>query len=248
MTGGLEQRALRHPRSGQARRGERHWPTDRGVLPANNLTVPSGQIPADGTSVPVSTIGTFTSIEQIADLVVGPGADAGPRHAAAAPAGGATAPGRAAPASAASQPATPPPAAMPRPAAAPRRSSSRSRSASSAPRSNRRHGFGRTNGEPALTLTVSKTSDANTVDGGRRRPGEAGRDRARHADQLTITTVADLSVFIKESANGLLREGGLGRALRDPDDLPVPVQPARDGRRGGQHPALDPGRARRSCS
>ena len=47
--------------------------------------------------------------------------------------------------------------------------------------------------------------------GGRRGPGQAGRDRARrHPDQLTVTTVADLSVFIKESRDGLLREGGLG--------------------------------------
>ena len=31
---------------------------------------------------------------------------------------------------------------------------------------------------------------------------------------MTVTTVADLSVFIKESADGLLREGGLGASSR----------------------------------
>ena len=42
-----------------------------GILQANNLTVPSGQIPTDGSKVPVSTIGTLTSEAQIRDLVVG---------------------------------------------------------------------------------------------------------------------------------------------------------------------------------
>ncbi len=42
-----------------------------GVLTANNLTFPSGQVSADGTSIPVSTIGSLTSPEQIAGLVVG---------------------------------------------------------------------------------------------------------------------------------------------------------------------------------
>ena len=42
-----------------------------GVLTANNLTLPSGQLSADGTRIPVSTIGTLTSAQQIEDLVVG---------------------------------------------------------------------------------------------------------------------------------------------------------------------------------
>ena len=33
---------------------------------------------------------------------------------------------------------------------------------------------------------------------------------ARHSAEMTVTTVQDLSVFIKESRDGLLREGGLG--------------------------------------
>ncbi len=42
-----------------------------GVLSANNLTFPAGQILADGTKIPVSTIGAFTTIDQIRSLVVG---------------------------------------------------------------------------------------------------------------------------------------------------------------------------------
>ncbi len=42
-----------------------------GILTANNLTVPSGQITTGGTNIPVSTIGTFTSVAQVENLVVG---------------------------------------------------------------------------------------------------------------------------------------------------------------------------------
>src|SRR4029078_11843844 len=36
---------------------------------------------------------------------------------------------------------------------------------------------------------------------------------ANHTQELTVTTVQDLSVFIKESRDGLLREGGLGAVV-----------------------------------
>ena len=42
-----------------------------GVLQANNITVPSGQLESDGTRIPVSTEGKLTSVDQIADLIVG---------------------------------------------------------------------------------------------------------------------------------------------------------------------------------
>ena len=41
------------------------------TLQANNLTIPSGQLPADGSRTAVSTIGRLTSAEAIAGLVVG---------------------------------------------------------------------------------------------------------------------------------------------------------------------------------
>ncbi|HEX7346759.1 MAG TPA: efflux RND transporter permease subunit, partial [Candidatus Limnocylindrales bacterium] len=68
----------------------------------------------------------------------------------------------------------------------------------------------RTDGQPALTLTVTKTSTANTVDVAeavQKALEEAGR---RHTDTLSVAVVQDLSTFIKESQDGLLREGGLG--------------------------------------
>ena len=42
-----------------------------GVLTANNLTFPSGELSDDGTRIPVSTIGEIDSIEQVESLVVG---------------------------------------------------------------------------------------------------------------------------------------------------------------------------------
>jgi len=42
-----------------------------GVLGANNLTFPAGQITADGSKIPVSTIGVIGSLDEIKALVVG---------------------------------------------------------------------------------------------------------------------------------------------------------------------------------
>ncbi len=42
-----------------------------GVLQANNLTLPGGELSVDGEQIPVSTIGQFTSVDQIENLVVG---------------------------------------------------------------------------------------------------------------------------------------------------------------------------------
>ena len=72
-------------------------------------------------------------------------------------------------------------------------------------------GYRRTNGKPCLTLTVTKTSAANTVVGGAT-PSRRSSTRSRPSTPtiVTITTVSDLSSFIKESQDGLVREGGLG--------------------------------------
>jgi hydrophobic/amphiphilic exporter-1 (mainly G- bacteria), HAE1 family len=71
-------------------------------------------------------------------------------------------------------------------------------------------GYARTNGQPALTLTVTKTSTANTVQVAEAVEQSLEEAGARHTDTLTVAVVQDLSTFIKESQQGLLREGGLG--------------------------------------
>ncbi len=63
---------------------------------------------------------------------------------------------------------------------------------------------------PSLTLSVTKTSDANTVLVADAVTAKLDEIAARHPDELKVTIVSDLSDFITESTGGLLREGGLG--------------------------------------
>ena len=165
-----------------------------GVLQANNLTVPSGQLPADGSKVPVSTIGNFTSVDQIRALIVG--------FQRSTPATGGTGSSGATGATGAS----PAPSVAP----VPPKPITLADLGTVEPAAVATTGYGRTNGQQALTLTVSKTSNANTVDVADAVQAKLAEIAGRHQGQLTVTTVADLSVFIKESRDGLVREGGLG--------------------------------------
>ena len=146
-----------------------------GVLQANNLTFPSGQLPTGGERIPVSTTGAFTSVDQIRDLVVG------------------FTPGSTDPAA----PAPPMPVALSEVATVDEAAVATT-------------GYARTDGQPSLTLTVSKTSSANTVkvaDGVQQVLADA---EARHPDEISVAVISNTSTFIEESQQGLLREGGLG--------------------------------------
>ncbi len=154
-----------------------------GVLAANNLTLPSGQIKSPTTNVPVSTIGSFTSIAQIENLVVGvktAGAGTG-TGAGAAP----------------TPPVAPTPVFLKDIATVVQ---------AGVPTT----GFARTDGLPSLTLTVTKTSNANTVEVADAVTAELNKIGEANADVVSVTVISDLSTFIKESRDGLLREGGLG--------------------------------------
>ncbi len=159
-----------------------------GILQANNLTLPSGQLPADGQKIPVSTIGELTSVDQIRQLVVGvrqplvaqPGPGASPLP---------TAPPAA--------PAQPLPVMLDDIADV-----ELERVATT--------GYARTNGQPALSLTVTKTSDANTVLVARAVEEALASAAAAHPDAIQVDIVQNLSAFILESQDGLLKEGGLG--------------------------------------
>ena len=156
-----------------------------GVLTANNLTLPAGQLSTGGTQIPVSTSGSLTSVDEVSGLVVGQ-LRANPAAAAALPAPAAASPASAAPtlihisdigSVAIAQVAT--------------------------------TGYARTNGQPSLTITVSKNANANTVDVADAVQAKLAQIAASHPE-LKIVTVSDLSTFIKESRDGLLHEGGLG--------------------------------------
>ncbi|MEO6350891.1 MAG: efflux RND transporter permease subunit [Candidatus Limnocylindrales bacterium] len=150
-----------------------------GVLQANNLTIPSGQLQADGTRIPVSTIGKLTSIEQINALVVGARQPV-------------TAPG-----------ATPALGQFPTPLTL---GEIATVELTEVPTT----GYARTNGKPALTLTVTKTSDGNTVRVADEVIRALNAAAAEHDVDIDVVVVQDLSGFIKESQDGLVREGGLG--------------------------------------
>jgi len=69
-------------------------------------------------------------------------------------------------------------------------------------------GYAQLDGKPSLVLAISKTGDSNTVD-------VVQRVQARLAElskngSFAVTTVQDLSTFIIESRDSLVREGGLG--------------------------------------
>ena len=174
-----------------------------GILAANNLTIPSGQITADGTNLPVSTIGTITSVAQIENLVVGyklptspvPGAGAGTGTGQAPGTGTGTAPGTQ-PGAAPTTPVAPTPILL-------------KDIATVAEVGVPTTGYARTDGIPSLTLTVTKTSNANTVEVADAVTAELKAIDAANAE-VDILVISDLSTFIKESRDGLLREGGLG--------------------------------------
>ena len=180
VTGGREQRLLITLDPDALAATEVSVSQISGVLSANNLTFPSGQLSADGTKIPVSTIGTLTSVEQIRDLVVGF------RQPVAADPEDPTAP-----------PAEPTPVTIDRVGDVELVDVATT-------------GFGRTNGQDSLSLSVTKTSDANTVLVAAAVEERLAEIAARHPDLVEITVVSDLSDFIKESTDGLLREGGMG--------------------------------------
>ncbi len=163
-----------------------------GILTANNLTLPSGQIASDGTNIPVSTIGTITSIAQIENLVVGfkmptgAGTGTGTQPGTQPGAGTGTTP-----------PAAPTPVLLKEIATV---------AEVGAPTT----GYARTDGVPSLTLTVTKTSTGNTVDVADAVTRKLAEIGAANADTVKVTVISDLSTFIKESRDGLLKEGGLG--------------------------------------
>jgi len=139
-----------------------------GAIQANMVTIPSGTMTADGIRLPVTTLGSFGSLDALRTLVVG-----------------------------ATQATPPAPVTL-------------QEVADVTVEQLQLSGYARTDGEPSLTLTVSKASGANTVQVADDVQAVLADVQARYPGQLRIDTIADLSVFIKESSQGLVREGLLG--------------------------------------
>ncbi len=172
-----------------------------GVLTANNLTIPSGEVRSDGSKTSVSTIAAIGSIDEIKGLVVGVKAPAATTPGA----GGATTPGSSAAPDASALPTTP---AVPVPVTI---GDLGTVALEGVPTTGyARTGTPETGVNPALSLSVSKTSNANTVEVADEVTAKLDELGQQHSDSVSILVVSDLSSFIKESRDGLLREGGTG--------------------------------------
>jgi HAE1 family hydrophobic/amphiphilic exporter-1 len=181
-----------------------------GVLSANNLTIPSGEVRSDGTKTSVSTIAAIGSVDEIQNLVVGvrtpmtaggtgtPGASAVPVASAAPQAPSASS----SPGAAVAPPALPTPVTI--------GDLGTVELATVAAGGYARTGTPETGVNPALSLSISKTSNANTVEVANEVTAALEELGKQHADVVTVTVVSDLSTFINESRDGLLREGGTG--------------------------------------
>ena len=206
LTGGLEQQVARHARPGEARRGQRVEPAGRRRPPGQQPDGPVG--PAVGRRARRSrsrrSAGS-TSVDEIADLVVGFDAGGPGRH-------------RRARTPASPAPGTQPSAAPAAPTPVTLGDLGTVEDAGVATT-----GFARTNGQPALTPDRHQDVDGQHRPGRRRRSRRSSPRSARsHPGRSRSRPSSDLSSFIKESHDGLLREGGLGALFAVAHDLPVP--------------------------
>jgi HAE1 family hydrophobic/amphiphilic exporter-1 len=145
----------------------------QGLIQANNLTYPGGQLPVGTGLVPVSATGRFTSVADLENLIVG---------------GGVT------------------PAGQPYPVFL-------KDVATISLAEVHTTGWSETNGTPGLTISVGKSADANTVTTAQESIAAIEEFAAAHDAQVKHSIVTDSSVFILESIDALLKEGGLGAAF-----------------------------------
>ncbi len=145
----------------------------QGLIQANNLTYPGGQLPVGSTLVPVSATGRFTSVADLENLIVG---------------GGVT------------------PTGQPYPVFL-------KDVATVSLAEVHTTGWSETNGTPGLTISVSKSADANTVTTAQESIAAIEKFAEAHSAQVKESVVTDASVFIIDSVNSLLQEGGLGAAF-----------------------------------
>jgi len=145
----------------------------QGLIQANNLTYPGGQLPVGTTLVPVSATGRFTSVADLENLIVGGGVS----------------------------PTGQPFAVFLRDVATVSLAEVHTT------------GWSETNGTPGLTISVGKSADANTVTTAQDSIAAIEEFAAAHSAQVKHSIVTDSSIFILESIDALLKEGGLGAAF-----------------------------------
>ena len=71
-------------------------------------------------------------------------------------------------------------------------------------------GYARTNGQPSLTVSITKRSGGNTVSVADEVLAVFEETEAVHGDVVAVNVIQDQSTFIRESQQGLVQEGLLG--------------------------------------
>ncbi len=177
----------------------------QGILLANQITLPAGSIDEGDLRLPVSTEHRYTSVDELTAQIVGASAPA----AGAAPAG---------------QPSDSQPsgdgqgsglglpdlgnladalAAIPMPITLGDIATIEQRDVNLS-------GYARTNGQPSLTVSITKQSGGNTVRVADDVLAVFDETEATYGDVVSIDVVQDQSTFIRESQQGLVQEGLLG--------------------------------------
>ena len=179
----------------------------QGILFANQITLPSGSIDEGNLRLPVSTEHRFTSVAELEAQVVGSSTPA--TGAATAPEGG---PGDAQPSGDGDSGGFQLPdvgslvdalAAIPMPVTLGDIATIEQRDVNLS-------GYARTNGQPSLTVSITKQSGGNTVSVADDVLALFEDTEAKHSDVVSIEVIQDQSTFIRESQQGLVQEGLLG--------------------------------------
>ncbi len=161
-----------------------------GVLQANNLTLPAGQITSNGQTLPVQVGNTFTSLDDLKNLVVGVSV---PRTSTA------TGTSSASPLPTATQTPTVKPTPITLGAVA-------TVEQTLAPSTS----ITRTNGQPSIGIAITKTNDGNTVSISQAIQDKLSSLQNTLGHHARIFVVFDQSPFVKNSVNGLVSEGLIG--------------------------------------
>jgi len=161
-----------------------------GVLQANNLTLPAGQITSNGQTLPVQVGNTFTSLDALKNLVVGVSV---PRTSTA------TGTSSASPLPTATQI----PTVRPTPITLGEVATVEQTLAPST-------SITRTNGQLSIGIAITKTNDGNTVSISQAIQNKLSSLQNTLGHHARIFVVFDQSPFVKSSVNGLVSEGLIG--------------------------------------
>ena len=165
-----------------------------GVLQANNITLPAGQITSNGQTLPVQVGNTFNSIDDLKNLVVGVSV---PRTSSGSQVPTATGTGTPTPLPIGTQTVKPTPITLGAVATVEQ---------TLAPSTS----ITRTNGKPSIGIAITKTNNGNTVSISQAIQEKLPSLKQALGHGAKIYVVFDQSPFVRSAVNGLVTEGLIG--------------------------------------